>query len=86
MIPISSYFSGERISDYKDKQLTTQIQNLVTKVSEKQNDLKKKDKIKTLKKMFKKNSSRRKETFTSLFNFLYSVNIKVLPGIWFTFS
>ena len=37
--------------------LTLQIQNLVTKVSEMQNDLKKKDdKIKTLKKMVKKHS------------------------------
>ena len=44
-------------TDYKDdiKALTLQIQNLVTKVSEMQNDLKKKDnKIKTLKKMVKK--------------------------------
>ena len=46
-------------TDYKDdiKALTLQIQNLVTRVSEMQNDLKKKDdKIKTLKKMVKKNS------------------------------
>ena len=47
----------ENKTDYKDdiKALTLQIQNLVTKVSEMQNDLKKKDnKIKTLKKMVKK--------------------------------
>lgn len=47
----------ENTTDYKDdiKALTLQIQNLVTKVSEMQNDLKKKDdKIKTLKKMVKK--------------------------------
>ncbi|XP_078345060.1 uncharacterized protein LOC144630568 isoform X2 [Oculina patagonica] len=47
----------ENKTDYKDdiKALTLQIQNLVTKVSEMQSDLKKKDdKIKTLKKMVKK--------------------------------
>ena len=47
----------ENTTDYKDdiKALTLQIQNLVTKVSEMQSDLKKKDdKIKTLKKMVKK--------------------------------
>lgn len=47
----------ENKTDYKDdiKALTLQIQNLVTRVSEMQNDLKKKDdKIKTLKKMVKK--------------------------------
>lgn len=46
-------------TDYKDdiKALTLQIKNLVTKVGEMQSDLKKKDdKIKTLKKMVKKNS------------------------------
>lgn len=55
------YFSTlqekENKTDYKDdiKALTLQIQNLVTKVSEMQSDLKKKDdKIKTLKKMVKK--------------------------------
>lgn len=38
--------------------MTLQIQNLVTKVSEMQSDLKKKDdKIKTLKKMVKKSGS-----------------------------
>ena len=50
----------ENKTDYKDdiKALTLQIQNLVTKVSEMQNDLKKKDdKIKTLKKMVKKNNA-----------------------------
>ncbi|XP_067019769.1 uncharacterized protein [Acropora muricata] len=50
----------ERKTDYRDElqALTLQIQNLVTKVSEMQSDLKKKDdKIKTLKKMVKKNSS-----------------------------
>lgn len=49
----------ENKTDYKDdiKALTLQIQNLVTKVSEMQSDLKKKDdKIKTLKKMVKKSS------------------------------
>lgn len=47
----------ENKTDYKDdiKALTLQIQNLVTKVSEMQSDLKKKDdKIKSLKKMVKK--------------------------------
>lgn len=50
----------ENKPDYRDdlKELTLQIQNLVTKVSEMQSDLKKKDdKIKTLKKMVKKNST-----------------------------
>ena len=50
----------ENVTDYKEdiQALTLQIQNLVTKVSEMQNDLKKKDdKIKTLKKMVKKNSA-----------------------------
>lgn len=55
------YFLQEKDNktDCKDdiKALTLQIQNLVTRVSEMQNDLKKKDdKIKTLKKMVKKNS------------------------------
>jgi len=47
----------ENKTDYEDdiKALTLQIQNLVTKVSEMQSDLKKKDdKIKSLKKMVKK--------------------------------
>ena len=54
----------ENVTDCKEdiKALTLQIQNLVTKVSEMQNDLKKKDdKIKSLKKMVKKNSADSKE-------------------------
>lgn len=50
----------ENKTDYKDdmKALTLQIENLVTKLSEMQSDLKKKDdKIKTLRKMVKKSGS-----------------------------
>ena len=63
MVTFCLYFpilQEERKTDYRDElqALTLQIQNLVTKVSEMQSDLKKKDdKIKTLKKMVKKNSS-----------------------------
>lgn len=48
----------ENKTDNDMKTLTLQIQNLVTKLSEMQSDLKKKDdKIKTLKKMVKKSGS-----------------------------
>lgn len=61
-LPLSIYCFQEKenVTDCKEdiKALTLQIQNLVTKVSEMQNDLKKKDdKIKSLKKMVKKNSA-----------------------------
>ena len=62
LLPSFIYFFQEKenVTDCKEdiKALTLQIQNLVTKVSEMQNDLKKKDdKIKSLKKMVRKNSA-----------------------------
>ena len=62
LLSLFIYFFQEKenVTDCKEdiKALTLQIQNIVTKVSEMQNDLKKKDdKIKSLKKMVRKNSA-----------------------------